>query len=111
MNWFPSKWQVRKDNERMVQPVISVILTCAVNAAEIISQNRRYTVVADPSVVKNSEDRLSDESIIEISGEAIAENGLMCILVEIKGSAVFPYSFPESDRSCAVFCQVIQGLH
>ena len=108
MNWLASKWQRRRDNERVVQPVIHAILTCAIHAAEMEKQDRQYLVVADPSVVKNSEDCLSDETVIEFNKEIIAEDGLMRILVGIKGTEVFPYSFPKSDRSCAVFCRVIQ---
>ena len=109
MNWLASKWQARKDNERVVQPVIHNILTCATHEAEMKLQGRRYIVVTDPSVVKDSEDRLSDESVVETTEGIIAEDGLMRILVVIKGTEVFPYSFPRSARSCAVFCQVIQG--
>ena len=108
MNWLASKWLARKDNEKMVQPVIHMILTCATHEAEMKVQGRRYIVVADPPVVKDSEDRLSDESVVETTEGIIAEDGLMRILVEIKGTEVFPYSFPKSDQSCAVFCQVIQ---
>lgn len=113
MNWAASDWQHRNDDERKVQPVIHEILTCAAEAAETIaSRNRSYLVVSEPSVVtgKQSDKQLSDESVVEIgsSGVAVAEEGVMRILVEIKGTGVFPYFFHRSDRCDAVFSQIIQ---
>ena len=48
---------------------------------------------------------LADEAVVEIVAD---DDGLMRILVEIKGSEVFLYNFHTSKRSCALFCQVIQ---
>ena len=102
--WAGSEWLPRHDNERQVQPIIHAMLHCAVDAAVRSSvPGTDYIVVSEPAVVKDLEGRVSDEAVLQ----TIAQNGLIRILLEVKGTNVFPYKFSSGQR---VFSQLVQQV-
>ena len=68
-----------------------------------------YLVIFESSVVVDKDDnkRQFNESIMEI---ITGTDGVVRILVEVKGSSAFPYCFHRSADSCALFCQFIQEV-
>lgn len=101
-NWKASVRYGRHDNERQLQPVVHSMLYCAAQAAQ--NRSREYFVVSEPSVYQSRADRVSDEAVME----AISEGDVIRILLEVKGSHVFPRCFYQAGQQ--VFSQLIQQV-
>ena len=102
--WKASELQPRHNNERQLQPVIHMMLECAAQAAQDTSQDKLYCVCLEPAIMKGREDQLSDEALVKV----ISEGDLMRILLEVKGTNVFPTNFHQSGKKA--FSQLIQQI-
>ena len=105
---FESKQlQPRHDDEGTVRPIVHDILQCAAKVAEDFSSTKRtFRVVAEPSVEGNREDRLSDESVVEV----VESDYLFRILVEVKGSHAIESDTSKIEIPRLPFCQLIQQV-
>ena len=102
--WKASELEPRHDNERQLQPVIHLMLDCAAQAAQNASPDKLYYVCSEPAIMKGREDRLSDEALVEV----ISEGDRMRVLLEVKGTNVFPTNFHQSGEKA--FSQLIQQV-
>lgn len=116
--WRGSTFVSRHDDERMVQPFVHLVLVQAAMMAENEASKRSFVAVAEPTVMKNAENRLADEAVFEQTDsdvkmastvECISEGKCLRVLLELKGTHVFPYKFTAKAAEPA-FSQLFQEV-
>ena len=116
--WKGSTMVSRHDNERMVQPFVHHILVEATKLAESETSKRSFAAVAEPIIMGNAENQVADEAVFEQINSidnttsnvvCISEGKCLRVLLELKGTHVFPYMFAAKAAEAA-FSQLLQEV-
>lgn len=116
--WKGSTLVSRHDNERMVQPFLHHILIEATKMAQREASNRSFAAVAEPIIMGNAENRVADEAVFEQINsdvkvtstiECISEGNCLRVLLELKGTHVFPYNITAkaAEAACSQLLQEV----
>lgn len=111
-DWEAAISHPRHNDEGLVRPIVHSMLQCAVIMADNTTPHKsgrrhQYLVLAEPIIDRYTDNRLSDEAIVEY----VMDGEFIRLLLEVKGSSALCENFlSKTKHRRQPFCQLIQEV-